>query len=261
MQTFQHPDNSTAIILSKREARALLEFASDDGTREAIHGVCLRLSPDGTRRIEAAATDGHTLLVLRSPDAVPDAWASPVPIDPSRPYTIVPKPALARAAKACGARESIAIYLGPVPDAVTLACVPHAGRKGEGEPMLASPSSTLTTADPAVPYPDVDRVLPPAREHDHTSAEGAALGSAIWGVSPHYLARLAIVSDAIAPRGTPTVRVSVPVPKYEARPSYADSNDAAWKTQDPIRCDIEGTGAHATAVIMPILIGVRGGSP
>lgn len=259
MQTYQTPDNQTAIVLSKKEARALLEFASDDGTREALHGVCFRLSPDGTRRVEAISTDGHTLLQLRSPDAVPGDWASPVPIG-DRAYAIVPKPALARAVKACGARESIAIYAGGTAGWITLACVPHAGRKGEGEPMLASPSSTLTTADPAVPYPPIHQVIPAAREHAHSSTEGAAHGSAIFGLSPQYLARLAVVSDAIDQRGTPTVRVSVPPAIYRARSHYDGPEEPTWVTLDPIRFDLDGSSASAVAVIMPIRIGVKAGA-
>jgi len=250
MHTHQHPTDRTVVTISKAEAKALLEFASDDLTRESLAGVCFRVSPTD-RRVEAVATDGHTLAILRS--AEPLATDAPrfIPITIAQGYAIVPRAALARAMKSCGAKESLAItFTHEQTVRASLSCVPHAGRKGEGDPMLAAPTSTTSTECTDLQYPAIDEVVKsaPRRENEPTES-GEALGAAVVGLNPHYLARLALLSDACEQGKGPSVRLSIARGEFREA-SYG--HDAEWQALHPVRADIAGFAASAIALIMPI---------
>jgi hypothetical protein len=252
MHTHQHPTatDRTVVTISKREAKALLEFASDDLTREALAGVCFRVAPTD-RRVEAIATDGHTLAILRSADPIATDAPGVIPITVSCGYVIVPRAALARAMKSCGSKESIAIeFAHDQTVRVTLSCVPHAGRKGEGDPMLGAATSTTSAECTDLQYPDVDAVLKSAPRRENDSYEdGEALGGAIVGLNPHYLARLALLSDAVEQGKGASVRLSIARGEFrEARHGH----DAEWLAVHPIRADIAGFASSAIALIMPI---------
>lgn len=240
MHTHTNATNDrTVVTLSKKEARALLEFASDDPTRESLAGVCFRVADD--RKIEAIATDGHTLAMLRSADPIGVDAPRVIPITISSGYAIVPRAALARAAKSCGAKESIAIeFAHDQTVRATLSCVPLAG---------GTPTSTATATCTDLQYPDVDAVLKcaPRRENEPTE-NGEALGAAIVGVNPHYLARLALLSDACE-QGS-SVRLSIARGEYRQARLAGDSNE--WLSVHPVRADVEGFAASAIALIMPV---------
>ena len=251
MHTHTATDTDRSVItLSKKEARALLEFASDDVTRESLAGVCFRVAADD-RRVEAVATDGHTLAILRSADPIATDAPRLIPITIAQGYAIVPRAALARAMKSCGSKESIAIaFTHDQTVRAVISCVPHAGRKGEGEPMLAAPTSTASTECADLQYPDVGAVLKtaPRRENEPTET-GEATGAAIVGLNPHYLARLALLSDACEQGKGPSVRLSIARGEFR---HAGHGHDAGWQAVHPIRADIVGFASSAIALIMPI---------
>jgi len=249
MQTYSH-DSRVYLTFSKAEAKALLAFASTDETRTALCSVCLRYV-DG--RPEAIATDGHTLLLLRGRTG----GSTPIPAYSPQGYAVIPRSTMMRAVKACGARESIAIAIGsqvegsPILHA-DVATVPHAGRKGEGDPMLGSPSTTSQVViDGGMQYPPVDQVIPARRTHGTTPDAGAATGSAIWYADPHYLARLADVADAV---GATSVRASIADAEWRPDRSWGAAKDQGeWAYLAPMRYDIEGRdGTDALALVMPV---------
>ena len=68
------------IMLDRNKLKAAARFAADSkDRREALHGVLVEASPAGIR---LAATDGHVMLVVRSPGAPEtDNWTGIIPAD------------------------------------------------------------------------------------------------------------------------------------------------------------------------------------
>lgn len=253
MHTYQHPTDSarTVVTISKAEAKALLEFASADATRENLHGACVRVADD--HKIEMVSTDGHTLLALRSAEPLASDRPSPIPVTIAQGYAIVPRDALARAAKSCGARESIVIAIEHVETVrAVLSCVPHAGVKGAGDPILAAPTSTASATCTDLQYPAIDQVLQsaPRRENEPTET-GEALGAAIVGLNAEYLARLALVTSACEThKGQPNVRLSIARGEFRQARLAGDSSE--WLSVHPVRADVQGYASSAIALIMPV---------
>ncbi len=231
----------TVITISKKETRALLEFASDDLTRESLAGVCFRVSPTD-RRVEAIATDGHTLAILRSADPIASDAPRVIPITIERGDVIVPRAALARAMKSCGLKESIAItFEHDQTVRATLSCVRHAD---------GAPTSTTSAECTDLQYPAIDEVMKCApRRENEPSETGEALGAAVVGLNPHYLARLALLSDACEQGKVPRVRLSIARGEFRAA---RHGHDAEWLAVHPIRADIDGYASSAIALIMPV---------
>ena len=156
----EHPHhNTTAVELTYRELRALLEHASRDETREHLCGIAL--DPDNGC---AAATDGHRLLLLRVPD-MGTTMDAPAVVPRA---TVELWMAVAKTRKAC----------------VAVSCSPEAitATVGDDPPMVCP--------RPDVIFPPVAQVIP-ARldDRERRSCETT-------GINPKYLAALVLVSEA-----------------------------------------------------------------
>lgn len=177
---------ATAII-SKAEALALIEFASTDETR--LHLTCVAFDwPEGS----AVATDGHRLIKANS-QAKHEA-----------PMTLVPREALAKAAKACK-RKTYAIHVSPG-ELRVLDCGPHKpeGLIGPDEQAITDPCMASFT-EAIIPFHSPDVAFPPYQQVipsgvDTKDAKRRASGR--FGANADYLGALALVSAAAFPGST-----------------------------------------------------------
>lgn len=233
MRTYQFSSNQsrTVIVLSRNEARALIEFASKDETLPSLCGIYFRESvsdrEDGQRFVEALASDGHSLLTLRAIDPHPAQWVRAVP-DARPDHDVgIARSDFTRMAKSLRAKDFLAITITADPEGFEISATIYPSWKS-GDPDFLSPGAVFVVRGMSEKMPAFDPVIPQKRKSGDS-------GAGFFGISPIYLAQLAAVSAAVS----------------QINPA---SEVSTGGETDPVRFDLVGTEASAIVVIMPMCV-------